>query len=251
MPKLNLKDDGMDGDFTSLPEGSPTMTTPMLRQSASGGGASPLLIILLLIIFLGGAAFALNYFGIVQLWGKKTKVVTESIPPPVQVPAPQEATAMPPSKTPPATTSKQTPAPTPDLTPTPAITQPPATTFKPPTSTPTAKPSAATSTKPVATTPTPSMTPRAEKPRPIVSSSTTGDYVVQVASWEEMSQAQADADKLAAAGFNAFVEDAVVHGQTWHRVRVGRYPSEKDAADAASQLQKMYGEVWIAKASAR
>jgi cell division protein FtsN len=229
----------------------------MLRQSATGGGASPLLIVLLLIIFLGGGAFALNYFGVVHLWGKKAKVVTESMPPPAQVPAPQEATGMSPSKTPQetttpqATTSKQTPSPTPDLTPTPAMTQPPATTFKPPTSTSTTKPPAATATRPVTTTPAPSVTPQVEKTKPIVSSSTTGDYVVQVASWEEMSQAKADVDKLAAAGFNAFVEDAVVHGQTYHRVRVGRYSSEKEAADAANQLQKMYGDVWVAKANPR
>ena len=259
MPKLNLKDDGMDSDFRSLPEGSPTMTTPMLRQSATGGGgASPLLIVLLLIIILGGGAFALNYFGIVHLWGKKAKVVTEAMPPPAQVTPKTDTMALSATKPSTTTTPKQTPAPTPDLTPTPAMTQPPASTFKPPTSTtttPTTKPLAATTTKPLATTP--GLTPQPEKskpvktetPRPVpaVASSPTGNYVVQVASWEDVNQAQADVDKLTAAGFHAFVEDAVVRGQTWHRVRVGRYSSEQEAHEAAGQLQKMYSEVWVAR----
>jgi cell division septation protein DedD len=241
------------------------MTTPMLRQAAAGGGASPLLIVLLLIIVLGGGAFALNYFGIVHLWGKKTKVVTESMPAPAQVTVPNQATTAPASKPPQTTTTTSKPVTTPDITPTPAMTQPPATTFKPPTTTksqasttPTTKPQ---STAPSSITPTPSLTPTTslsptekpviEKPKPAMSSSAAGNYVVQVSSWVDVSHAKAEVDKLAAAGYSAFVEDAMVNGQMWHRVRVGRYSSEKEAADAASQLQQTYTDAWVVRTGSR
>jgi DedD protein len=65
-----------------------------------------------------------------------------------------------------------------------------------------------------------------------------------------MNRAKADeeASKLTSAGYTAFVEDATVGGESWHRVRVGHYSTQQDAQEAAAQLQKMMeGVVWVAK----
>ena len=47
---------------------------------------------------------------------------------------------------------------------------------------------------------------------------------------------------------SAFVEDAVIAGENWYRVRVGRYGSSKEAKDAASQLShSLEGRIWVAR----
>jgi cell division protein FtsN len=51
---------------------------------------------------------------------------------------------------------------------------------------------------------------------------------------------------------SAFVEDAVIAGESWYRVRVGRYASSKEAKEAADQLAKSVdGQIWVAKAGGR
>ena len=52
-----------------------------------------------------------------------------------------------------------------------------------------------------------------------------------------MSKANAEITRLTSAGFTAFIEDAVVNGENWHRVRIGRYATEKEASVAAKQLE--------------
>lgn len=200
MPKLNLKDEGMEEEMQPVePEGmgEPTPPTPRLRETATEGrGPSPLLQVVLAVLILGILTVALNYFGVIHLWGKKTPAVTEIIPEPV-------VTA------PPETARVETP------------------------------------------TPTPTPLPIPEKPKPTIPSG-SGRYTVQVSAWMTQAKADEEAGKLSAAGYSAFVEGAVISGETWHRVRVGRYATEKEAAAAAAQLQQMLENgIWVARVSSR
>jgi hypothetical protein len=198
---------------------------PTLREVGGGGGTSPLILILIIIVVLAAGVFALNYFGIIHLWGKKTPAVAEQLPEP-DLPPPDWA----------ATTgegegaggeagqddlmapSGQLPdAELPDVTP------------------PGGEGSDASSVA-----------------SPTLPPSGSGDYTVQVSSWMSRSKADNEASKLSTAGYDAFVEDAMVFGSTWHRVRVGRYGSLQEAQQAASQLQGMMeGMLWVGRVGRR
>lgn len=198
MPKLNLKDEGMEPESTPVEEES-SAPEPHLRDNATGeGGPSLVLQVLIAVLVLGALTFALNYFGVINLWGHKPATVVETIAEPEVAP--------------PIVDTSVAAAPT---TPTP--------------------------------TPTPT-TPPAKSPKPPVPSSTGGQYTVQVSAWMTPSKANEEVQRLTAAGFDAFVEDASVSGEMWYRVRVGRYTTEKEAASAASQLQQMLENgIWVAR----
>ena len=196
MPKFNLKDEGTEPE-TIPGEGEPTAPPPSLRDSATSGssGPSPLLQVLIAVLVLGAVTFALNYFGVIHLWGHKPPAVVEALPEP--------------EVTPPAT---ETPKPE------------------------------------VAETPTPTPTTPSKKSKTIVPTSSGGTFTIQVSAWLTPAKANQEAQRLAEAGFDAFVEDASVFGEVWHRVRVGRYTTEKEAATAASQLQQMLEDgIWVAR----
>jgi septal ring-binding cell division protein DamX len=195
MPKLNLKDEGMEPE-TIPGEGEPTVPPPTLRDTTTrGGGPSPLLQVLIAVLVLGALTFALNYFGVIHLWGGKPSTVIEALPEPEVTPPVVDTSTM------------------------------------------------------VAETPTPTPTPPRTKPKTAVpASSAGGRFTIQVSSWVTPSKANQEAQRLTAAGYDAFVEDAMVSGETWHRVRVGRYATEKEAATAASQLQQMLENgIWVAR----
>ena len=80
MPRLNLKDEGLDAE--GAPETSKSASpTPTLREVGGGGGKiSPLILIGLIIVVLAGGVYALNHFKVIRLWGKKAPVVTETLP---------------------------------------------------------------------------------------------------------------------------------------------------------------------------
>ena len=213
MPKLNLKDEGMEPEMKPEDEKVPP---PTLRSSATGGGGpSPILQVVIAVVVLGILTFALNYFGVIHLWGKKTPTVIETLAePPVTQQAP-ETTKM-------GETTPETPTPT----------------SKQPASTPTP-----TSPKSASSVPHP-----AKHPAPAIPPSSGGQYTVQVSSWMTPAKADHEVKRLAAAGYDAFVEDRAVAGETWYRVRVGRYATEKEAADAASRLQQMLENgIWVAR----
>jgi len=69
----------------------------------------------------------------------------------------------------------------------------------------------------------------------------TGTFTVQVSSWESRATADAQAAALVAKGLPAFVEEGVVEGETWHRVRVGRFATEADAEKEAARLADILG----------
>jgi len=59
-------------------------------------------------------------------------------------------------------------------------------------------------------------------------------YIVQVASLRKKNAAENEAAKYIAKGYNAFLEEAIIDGVTWHRVRVGNF----DTLEKAKQFRK-------------
>lgn len=208
MPRLNLKDDSLEGDGGFQESGSGSGTPPLRDVgSGGGGGLSPIVLILLIIAVLGLGVFALNHFGVIHLWGKKAVQVAEAFPEPT-IPEPtateggDAGAALPP----PAGTTEQAPA---------------------------IAPPAGTSTAPEATAPAPMG---------------TGDFTIQVSSWTSRAKAEAEAARLGAAGHASFVEEGAVAGTTWFRVRVGRYGSEKEAKAAIAAMQPgIETDLWVAR----
>jgi len=222
MPRLNLKDDSLESE-EPLESDQSTAPPPTLRDVGGGGGGkgmSTILLVVLILLVLAAAAFALNYFGVVHLWGKKAPEVTEAIPEP-DLPMPE-------------TTTEGETAPPEDASLAPAATIPePA--ASPEVSPPvTAQPRATTPSRPAATAP-----PTGE-----------GMFTVQVSSWETRAKADEEAAKLSAAGYSAYVQEGSVAGEVWYRVRVGRYGSMREAQEAATQLERVAeSAIWVAQIS--
>jgi septal ring-binding cell division protein DamX len=218
MPRLNLKDESAEGD--SFQESESASAPPTLREvggGGGGGGLSPVVLIILIIAVLGLGVFALNHFGVIHLWGKKAVQVTEAFPEPSLLePALPEGGAQPGQTEAPAGTSEPAPAPT------------------------TAEP-------------TPQITPPAQRPAPaavapaVAPPSGTGKYTIQVSSWASKAKAEAEAGRLGSAGLSAFVEEGMVGGTNWYRVRIGRYASEREAKEAIAKMQPgMETDLWVA-----
>ncbi len=236
MPKLNLKDTGIEeGPKEAVPEKPAPPHPPLRMPLRARRGPSPIVQIVIAVLLLCGITAALNYFGIIHLWGKKAPRVTQAIPetelPP---PAPQQVPQPP---------AEVTPTPTPG--PGPAVPQPKAVT--PPV------PKAVTPPVPKAVTPPapkPVVPPKpAERiaPAPVIPPTTgAGEFTVQVSSWLTMSKANEEVSRLSSAGLSAFVSKATVAGETRYRVRVGRYATRKEAENAAAQLQTMLENgIWV------
>lgn len=219
MPRLNLKDESAEGE--NFQESEPTSAPPTLREvggGGGGGGLSPVVLIVLIIAVLGLGVFALNHFGVIHLWGKKAVQVTEAFPEPaLPEPTLPEAGAQQAQTESPATATE--PAPT------------PGTAEKTPQITPPAKRSAPTTEAPAVAPP-----------------SGSGNFTIQVSSWASKAKAGAEAGRLSSAGLGAYVEEGMVGGTTWYRVRVGRYASEKEAKDAIAKMQPgMETDLWVAR----
>jgi len=213
MPRLNLKDDGLEEEPLPLDSDKPINPPPTLRDvgGSGGGGRSVLLPILAVVVVLCVAVFALNYFKVIHLWGKKVQKTAEVLP---DAALPGEATTDQGAMPEPGTSIAQaepTPAPTPE--------------------------------------PTPDLTPApVAQPTVSIPPSGSGNYTVQVSSWATKGKAESEAARLTSAGYTAFVEDAQVSGGTWYRVRVGRYTTPKEAKEAAAQLSKMMEDAaWVTR----
>ena len=237
MPKLNLRDDGFEEESSPLDSDQSVAPPPTLREvgvSGGGGKSSTLLTALLLVAVVAGGVFALNYFKVIHLWGKRTpkistEAMTDQLPPP-ELPAQG------------ANSTDQGAAPAPgDVTPTPEPSLEPSAPATPSLTT-TPVPTPSRSTHKSESAPTQKFTPPP---------SGSGEFTVQVSSWTSKEMAEREASRLSSAGMSAFVEDAVIAGENWYRVRVGRYATSKDAKDAADQLAKsMEGQIWVARVSA-
>lgn len=205
MPKLNLKDDDLEGGGESQGSGNEPTLPPNLREIGSGNGkSSPILIALLVVLVVFVAVFALNFFHVIHLWGKKPPQVVEMLPEP---PASGIDSLSGRSATGDAGSSSST---TPELTPTPNVTP------------------GSTKGSSVSTT--------TEKPRPNAPPLGTGSYSVQVSSWSGLAKAKEESDRLSVAGYSAFVEESGASGAKRYWVRVGKYATMKEAREAASRL---------------
>lgn len=231
MPRLNLKEDPFEGDITQDGTDHNVEAPPSLRDVGGGGGVSPVLMIIIILVVLAGGVFLLNHFGVIHLWGSKTTELAElsesDLPPPdwasgeeagtgaeVQDPLLAPSTELPPSEAapevrPPVGAQSQSGAVVPPSSKQPSISTPPART---------------------------------------ITESGTGNFTVQVSAWMTQQKADAEAAKLSAAGYTAFVEDASVAGESWYRVRVGRYGTMEEAQQAAAQLQPMMeSQLWVSR----
>ena len=211
----------MEEEPLPLDSDKPINPPPTLRDvgGTGGGGRSTLLLVFAVIVVLGAGVYALNYFKIIRLWGKK---------PPLSVATTQLAGEAKEENPPPQTATDQ------GTSPEGAV----------------ANPAPQAESVPVPTVePAPEATaPAVEKPKPVIPPSGSGNYTVQISSWASKGKADEEVSKLTAAGYTAFVEDATVGGTTWYRVRVGHYATMKEAKEAASQLSKISEEgAWVAK----
>lgn len=66
-------------------------------------------------------------------------------------------------------------------------------------------------------------------PKEVAASSTLGKYTVQVASYPSEQEAQKRAAELKEKGFSAFYITAKIKNQTWYRVNVGLFTTQKEA----------------------
>jgi len=182
MPRLNLNDEETGADGGAPETGRTPMPTGLREVGGGGGGLSPIVLVILILAILGAAVFALNYFKVIHLWGKKAPVVTESFPEP-------------------------------DLAPVAEPVAPPAETLPPPVE-----------------------TKKPEKPEPGIIPTGDGRYTIQFSAWQSKTKADEQASLLTAGGFDAYVDQGTMEGETWYRVRVGRYNSRADAREVIGRL---------------
>ncbi len=65
-----------------------------------------------------------------------------------------------------------------------------------------------------------------------------GTYTIQVFALREKGNADGVVQRLADAGYPAFVEPVEARGMTWYTVRIGKYPSVSDAKKAVEGFAK-------------
>lgn len=70
----------------------------------------------------------------------------------------------------------------------------------------------------------------------------SGGWVIQVGSYGKQANADGMRKKLEAKGYRVIVTSSQVNGKTFHRVRVGPYPTKTDAQGSAKNLEKMLGQ---------
>jgi cell division septation protein DedD len=217
MPRLNLKDEGLGAEGAPETGKSPS-PAPMLREVGAGGGrVSPIILIILIVVVLAGGVFALNHFKVIRLWGKKAPVVTETLPEPEPPAASNPASSEPGTQTGAAVGNESTSA--------------VGTTGATKNASTTQSKKELSSLKAAATS----------------APSGSGKYTVQFAAWMSKSKADQQASLLAAAGYEAFVDETHAGGDHWYRVRVGRYDSRSQAQDVVGKLQPMTEDVvWVA-----
>lgn len=100
-------------------------------------------------------------------------------------------------------------------------------------------PLAATATRPP---PKPTATRAAPSPRPAQTTAPEGAsgqmWTVQVGATMDSREALDMTLRLRAQGFAAYTVQAPLRGQTWYRVRVGRFASRQEAREVEAQLRK-------------
>jgi cell division protein FtsN len=69
-------------------------------------------------------------------------------------------------------------------------------------------------------------------------------YVVQVAALDDKSKAEDMVRKLSAGGVDAYLQETVVKGRTFYRVRCGKFPTKEEASAYGKKLPKEAGTSW-------
>lgn len=217
MPDVNLiEEEGGEGGMQ--PIAAPT------KRGGGGGGGSKVLLILIIVVVVGGGVFALNKFGIIKLWGKKTPPVITQIQEPIQ----QEPTYVEIDSA--AMMAEDTSGVS--FVETPPLTEPQ---YESALVTGGGKEISSASAGPARTTSSalPAM---------------KGNYTVQVSAWRDAATAEKLVKRLETAGYPAFVEQRAFKDGNWYTVRIGRYASVKEAKKAvdtfAYELKRNY---WIDK----
>lgn len=91
-------------------------------------------------------------------------------------------------------------------------------------------------------------TPRPTQPRlptmarrPVDGEWADAGWTVQVNATTDQDEARGLAARLRSRGFDAYVVQAPLRGQTWYRVRVGRLPTREQAKDLEERLRRSEG----------
>jgi cell division septation protein DedD len=69
-------------------------------------------------------------------------------------------------------------------------------------------------------------------------------YVIQIAAVDDKVKAEDMVRKLSARGVDAYLQEAVVKGKTYYRVRCGRFVTKEEANGYAQKLPKEAGTKW-------
>lgn len=227
MPDLNFSEDEHEEDSEST-ELLSDETEEELEEERKGGGLVKILIVVVAFLIVGGgAAFLLNKLGIVKLWGKKQ-------------PAP---TVVEYNETAPAQgqeVEKKDTAPT-QMIETPAIDLPKKKTP--------AKGEAKPDGKSLATSEKKPAQPLKEMPAAQSSgklSEMKGEYTIQVFALKDKASAESVVQKLGDAGYPVYLEERAHKDGQWYTIRIGHYPSRKDAQMAvASFAEELKSRYWI------
>jgi len=216
MPNLNLIDE--EGGEESLE----TVAAPVRRRGGGGGGGgvAKILVVVLILVLVVAGVFLLNKYGIVKLWGKKaapTAAVTQTEPFPAEP-------------------------------------------FQQPQATPDTSQMAAGSGIDFVETPPIEEQPKAEGAQlgegMLIAGAKLadmkGNYTIQVSAWKDKATADKYVKMLEDAGYPAYVAARDLKGSTWYTVRIGRYPTIKDARNAVQDFAlEIRSHYWIDRVASR
>ncbi|MBI3585969.1 MAG: SPOR domain-containing protein [Ignavibacteriales bacterium] len=229
MPDLNFSEDEHEEDSESTELLSDESEEELEEEKKGGGLVKVLIVIFAFLIVGGGAAFLLNKLGIVKLWGKKQPAPTVVE---YNEAAPEQEQAV----------EKKDTAQT-QMIETPAIDTPKKKTP--------AKGEAKSESKPVAKSEKKPAQPIKQMQMPAVPSSgklgeMKGEYTVQVFALKNKISAESMVQKLSEAGYPAYMEERMYKDGPWYTVRIGHYPSRKDAQTAVESFaEELKSRYWI------
>lgn len=98
-----------------------------------------------------------------------------------------------------------------------------------------------TPTKRVEVRPTATAGGKAHPERPSVEEWADAGWTVQVYATTDPQEATSFARRLLAKGYDAYTLQAPLRGQTWYRVRVGRFPNREKAEEMEKRLKRLEG----------
>jgi cell division septation protein DedD len=213
MPDLNLKD---EEEFPEQGDEEQRPPRPSRYQRGGGDGMSKILPIAIVLLLILGVVM-LNQFGIIHLWGSKDTPVVVDLPPldeeeiqPIpdmreSAPAPVDSPATEPQTVQPPTREQPPVREQQPIREQPSVTQQTAYAALPPGS---------------------------------------GRYTVQVSAWRTRERAEAQVNRIRSAGKPAFLDETMIDGVRWYRVRVGRYATHEEAARNAESFQLLLESGW-------